>query len=108
VLNQYDEDRIILDNGKPSVADLQIQDYRVVIQSVKQKLIEKGEATTLFGQEYEGKFESIIGALNQTFAGKELYPSVEQKASHLLYFVIKDHPFADGNKRLGSFLFVYF
>ena len=49
-----------------------------------------------------------MGAIYQTFDKKELYPSIEEKAAHLLYFVIKDHPFVDGNKRIGSFLFVYF
>ncbi|MBU2495712.1 MAG: Fic family protein, partial [Candidatus Omnitrophica bacterium] len=48
------------------------------------------------------------GNIYQTFAGKELYPSLEEKAAHLLYFIIKDHPFIDGNKRTASFLFVYF
>ena len=52
--------------------------------------------------------EGIIKGLYQTFAKKELYKSVEGKAAHLLYFIIKDHPFVDGNKRVASFLFVYF
>jgi prophage maintenance system killer protein len=108
ILNQFDEDRLQLGKGKPALVNLQIEDYRSVMKSVKQSLIEKQEATALFGQEYEGKFESIIGAINQTYDGKELYLSIEEKASHLLYFIIKDHPFADGNKRLGSFLFIYF
>ena len=47
-------------------------------------------------------------AIRQTFDGKELYPSIEEKAAHLLYFVIKDHPFIDGNKRIGAFLFIVF
>ncbi len=50
----------------------------------------------------------ILGNLNQAFGGQELYASVEEKASHLLYFVIKDHPFSDGNKRIGAFLFLLF
>lgn len=49
-----------------------------------------------------------MGNIYQTFGGKELYSSLEEKAAHLLYFVIKDHPFVDGNKRIASFLFVYF
>ncbi len=52
--------------------------------------------------------ERILHAINQTFGGKELYPGIEEKAAHLLYFTIKDHPFVDGNKRIGSFLFILF
>lgn len=54
------------------------------------------------------KFKAILGNIYQTFGRKELYSSLEEKAAHLLYFVIKDHPFVDGNKRTGSFLFIYF
>ncbi len=50
----------------------------------------------------------ILGAIHQTFGGEDLYPSIEEKAAHLLYFVIKDHPFSDGNKRIGSFLFLLY
>ncbi len=55
-----------------------------------------------------GEFKGIIGNLYQTFGGVDLYPSIEDKASNLLYFIIKDHPFNDGNKRSASFLFIYF
>ena len=68
----------------------------------------KKEAGDLFGQERGQSFASIIRGLYQTFEGKELYPTIEDKASHLLYFTIKDHPFSDGNKRTAAFLFVYF
>lgn len=62
----------------------------------------------LFGKESGEKFRAILGNIYQTFAGKELYPSLEEKAAHLLYFTIKDHPFIDGNKRIASFLFTYY
>ena len=62
----------------------------------------------MFGQEREKSFEGIIKGLYQTFDKKELYPTIEDKASHLLYLIIKDHSFSDGNKRTASFLFVYF
>jgi len=62
----------------------------------------------LFGQENSEKLKGILGNILQTFDKKELYPSIEEKAAHLLYFIIKDHPFIDGNKRIASFLFVYF
>ena len=68
----------------------------------------KEEASEIFGQERGDALSGIIGAVQQTFGGQDLYPTVEKKAAHLLYFVIKDHPFTDGNKRIGSFLFVLF
>ena len=71
-------------------------------------MITKTEASDLFGQEYGDKFKAILGNIYQTFGRKELYASIEEKAAHLLYFIIKDHPFTDGNKRVGSFLFIYF
>lgn len=68
----------------------------------------KGEASGIFGQERGDGLAGILGAVQQTFAGQDLYASVEEKAANLLYFVIKDHPFVDGNKRIGSFLFLLF
>jgi prophage maintenance system killer protein len=62
----------------------------------------------LFGQERGEMLKGILGNIMQSFAGEELYPSIEEKAAHLLYFVIKDHPFTDGNKRIGSFLFLIY
>ena len=62
----------------------------------------------LFGQEKDESFKGSIGAIYQTFGGHELYPSIEEKAAHLLYFVIKNHSFVDGNKRIAAFLFVWF
>jgi prophage maintenance system killer protein/predicted XRE-type DNA-binding protein len=106
-LNQFDEDRLQLKDKQKAVA-IQTQDYLEIIEQTKSDLIAKKEATELFGKEYQGKFEAIIGAINQTFDGQDLYPTVEQKASHLLYFVIKNHAFVDGNKRIGAILFIYF
>ena len=62
----------------------------------------------MFGQERDKSFEGIIANLYQTFDSEELYPNIEDKAVHLLYFIIKDHPFIDGNKRIGAFLFILF
>ena len=62
----------------------------------------------LFGMERGGSFRGSLAAIFQSYDGKELYPSVQEKAAHLLYFVIKDHPFYDGNKRIGSLLFILF
>ncbi|WP_072387131.1 RhuM family protein [Hyphomicrobium sp. CS1BSMeth3] len=79
---------------------------RRAISTLKRDLLDKGDATDLFGLERGPQLDAIIEGLAQTFDGQALYPSAEIRAAHLLYFVIKDHPFADGNKRIGSFLFV--
>jgi prophage maintenance system killer protein len=62
----------------------------------------------LFGREKDKGLESAVGAVYQTFGGRDLYPSVDEKAAHLLYFVVKNHAFVDGNKRIGAFLFIWF
>ena len=68
----------------------------------------KGEFDGLFGIEKDQGFKSALGAIYQTFDGKELYPSVEEKGANLLYFVVKNHAFSDGNKRIAAALFIYF
>jgi len=79
------------------------------LQDLKRSLVAKGEATEIFGTErMPGAVTGIVGNILQTFAGKELYSSVEEKAAHLLYFMVKNHPFVDGNKRSGAFAFVWF
>ena len=64
--------------------------------------------STLFGNEKDGSFKSSISTINQTFDGLDLYPSLEEKASNLLYFVIKNHSFSDGNKRIAAWIFVWY
>lgn len=76
---------------------------------LKQTLITKGEASDIFGVERaKGSVESIISKVMQSFAEQELYPTIEEKAAHLLYFVVKNHPFVDGNKRSGAYAFIWF
>jgi death-on-curing family protein len=108
ILYEYDNKSLSLaSKTKPYFVlgyDLAIE----IISNIKAKLIERNEASNLFGHETGNKFKSIIGALYQTFDKKDLYLSVEEKASHLLYLIIKDHPFSDGNKRIASLMFVYF
>ncbi len=109
ILLQYDEDNFpSLESGHESKTALDLANVRNAISSLREELAARGEATSLFGQERGEGLSGIIGAIHQTFGGQDLYPSVEEKAAHLLYFVIKDHPFSDGNKRIGSFLFVLF
>lgn len=75
---------------------------------LKANLVLRGEATELFAKERGDGLAALLGNLDQSIFGEPAYPSVEAKAAHLLYFVIKNHPFADGNKRSGAFLFVEF
>jgi prophage maintenance system killer protein len=71
-------------------------------------LREKFGGSALFGNEKDESFQGSLAAIYQTFGGQYLYPSVEEKAGNLLYFVIKNHSFSDGNKRIAAFLFVWF
>lgn len=108
LLEQYDKERLADKKGQKTKFVL---DYKICIEAVielKKDLIIKKEASDLFGQARDKSFEGIIKGLYQTFAKKELYPTIEDKASHLFYLIIKDHPFLDGNKRTAAFLFVYF
>ena len=79
------------------------------IAHLKLELRKKGEATEIFAQERQkGSIEGIVGNVMQSLGGKYLYPTAEEKAAHLLYFIVKNHPFTDGNKRSGAFAFVWF
>lgn len=108
LLWQYDEDKLKIAIGPKAKFFLSYQDAQKIVETIKTELISAEEAGDLFGQEYRGKFESVVKNLYQTFGGKELYKSIEEQAAHLLYLTVKDHPFADGNKRIAAFLFVYF
>jgi prophage maintenance system killer protein/prophage antirepressor-like protein len=79
------------------------------IGNLREELIKKGEATDIFAHErFSGSIEGIVGNVMQSFGGKEVYQTLEEKAAHLLYFMVKNHPFTDGNKRSGAFAFVWF
>ena len=84
--------------------------FRISYQRARQELdrLKAHYPTTLFGLEKDQSFSSSIGAIYQTFNGKDLYPSIEEKAAHLLYFVVKNHSFIDGNKRIAASLFLWF
>ena len=76
---------------------------------LKRDLIQKNEATELFAQEkQQGSLQGILGNVYQTIFGQDAYETIEEKAAHLLYFIIKNHPFNDGNKRSGAFAFIWF
>lgn len=108
LLLAYDEDRLAgaPSGAQPAGASLGLAEARAVITRLRAQLAETGEATDLFGRERGEQLDGILAAIEQTFGGESLYPSVEARAAHLLYFVIKDHPFSDGNKRIGALLFL--
>ncbi|MCA1902702.1 MAG: virulence protein RhuM/Fic/DOC family protein [Candidatus Hydrogenedens sp.] len=108
LLEQYDKEKLTIAKKAKGRFVLIYEDAKKIIKEIKKELIAKKEASELFGQENGENLKGILRSIYQTFDGKELYPSLEEKAAHLLYFIIKDHPFIDGNKRIGSFLFVYF
>lgn len=109
LLLQYDEDRLAAPEGcQPSRGVLDYATARAAIAELKGALLERGEATDLFGRERGDGLAALLGNIEQSMFGEFLYKSREEKAAHLLYFVIKNHPFTDGNKRIGSFLFILY
>ncbi len=108
LLQRYDSGRLVEPQGVPGGTLPQVTEARRAIGELKADLLARREATELFGREREDGLAALLGNLDQTVFGQPAYPTVESKAAHLLYFVIKDHPFSDGNKRIGSFLFVEF
>ncbi len=107
-LQRYDEGRLAAPRGHSGGALPAWSVANAAIAALKADLMAKGQASALFGSEREEGLRSILGNLEQTVFGEPAYPSLESRAAHLLYFVIKNHPFADGNKRIGSLLFVDF
>ena len=109
LLLQYDEDALVLPSGcQPARGVLEFDFAIQAITELKRELMRQDEASGLFGAEQGNALAAILGNIEQTMFGKPLYKTREEKAAHLLYFVIKDHPFVDGNKRIGSFLFLLY
>ena len=109
LLRQYDEDGLVLPGAcEPSRGALGYRMALAAIAQLKAELMSRGEAGTLFGHERGEAFQGILGGIDQTMFGEPLYRSREEKAAHLLYFIIKDRPFSDGNKRVGSFMFLLY
>jgi len=103
LLDRYDHGTLVIaGTTRPA---LHVIDYDEAIGLVKAM---KGEFNGLFGIEKDQGFKSALGTIYQTFDGKELYPSIEEKGSNLLYFVVKNHAFSDGNKRIAAALFIHF
>ncbi len=108
LLQRYDEGLLTEPTTTPGGTLFTLAEARTALAGLKADLMARGEASALFAQEREEAFASLLGNLDQSVFGEPAYPNVESKAAHLLYFVIKNHPFADGNKRSGAFLFVDF
>ena len=107
LLDQYDHGRLSLHGTTASAGHiLTAQDARQAIANMATTLDPKTRG--LFGREKDKGLDSALGAIYQTFDGRDLYPSVEEKAARLLYLVVKNHAFVDGNKRIGAFLFLWF
>jgi len=107
-LQRYDEGLLTDPKGHPGGRLPTWEEATAAIVDLKADLMAKGQASELFGREREDGLASILGNLDQTVFGEPAYPTLESRAAHLLYFVIKNHPFSDGNKRSGALLFVDF
>ena len=109
LLNQFDSERLPLGDFATAIRyEIQPAEAVAGIAALKADLMAKSEASELFGNQKDDSFAGILGNIVQSFGGEFLYPSIEEQAAHLLYFVIKNHPFSDGNKRIGAFLFIWF
>jgi prophage maintenance system killer protein len=108
-LQQYDEGLLKEPGGRPGGTLPTPKSAMTSIFELKKQLMAKGEASDLFAKMSRPDcVEAIFGNLDQTVFGEPAYPTIESKAAHLLYFVVKNHPFTDGNKRSGAFLFIDF
>jgi prophage maintenance system killer protein len=108
-LDAYDKDQLSAKGTTKKRISLDAKELEKGIATLKTDLIKKGEATEIFARERnKNSLEGIIGNVMQSFGGADLYTTLEEKAAHLFYFIIKNHPFIDGNKRSGAFSFVWF
>lgn len=108
-LESYDDDKLPKSGFTKKDLKIQSQDLYNDILKFKKRLINKKRATKLFAQEKQkNNLEGIIGNIYQTAFSSEVYKTIEDKAAHLLYFIVKNHPFIDGNKRVGAFTFIWY
>lgn len=108
-LEAYDKETLKPIGTTKKAAKLTSAELSAAIAKFREELMAGGQATDIFAQERaEGSVEGIVGNVMQSFGGKPVYPTVEEKAAYLLYFMVKNHPFVDGNKRSGAFAFVWF
>lgn len=103
LLDDYDHQAMKRPKGNDAIYILTYEECRSIINQMK-----FGEQSDLFGNEKDDSFKGSIGNIYQSFAGQEIYPSLEEKAANLLYLVTKNHSFSDGNKRIAATMFLYF
>lgn len=109
LLLDYDEDKLAVPAGsRPAKGVLAYAEARRALDALAAELKSRGEASELFARDRGDNLSSILGNIEQSMFGEALYQSREERAAHLLYFVIKNHPFSDGNKRSGAFLFLLY
>ena len=108
-LDAYDKGVLVPVGTSRKAIKLTGTELTEAISSLRTELLKKGEATDIFAQERAtGNIEGIVGNVMQSLGGAQVYPTIEEKAAHLLYFMVKNHPFVDGNKRSGAFAFIWF
>lgn len=108
-LDSYDKETFSQKKKTQKKVLLKVENLREGLAQLKKELIKKGEATDIFAADRNtNSLEGIFGNCLQSFGGVDVYPSIEEKAAHLLYFIVKNHPFVDGNKRSGAFAFIWF
>ena len=103
LLDSYDHQNMERPKGSVATYELTYEECKEVISQMR-----FGAESDLFGKEKDDSFKGSIGNIYQSFSGQELYPTLEEKAAHLLYFVTKNHSFLDGNKRIAATMFLYF
>tara|TARA_B110000259_G_C14016959_1_gene401661 strand:- start:155 stop:1108 length:954 start_codon:yes stop_codon:yes gene_type:complete len=109
ILSKFDSNDLSRENLNKNISyEINYDEANSSISNLKKELIIKKEASELFGNQKDNAFKGILGNILQTFDGEYLYPSIEEQASNLLYLIIKNHPFSDGNKRIGAFMFIWF
>lgn len=109
LLNKFDSNSLDADNLTSTIVyEIKYNEAKIAIEGLKKQLSITDEIGNLFGNEKDDSFKGILGNILQTFDGQYLYSSIEEQAANLLYLIIKNHPFSDGNKRIGAFLFVWF
>lgn len=108
-LDAYDKETLKPIGVTKKSIELNGAELTEAISNLRNELLKKGEATDIFAQERnKGSVDGIIGNVMQSFGGSPLYKTIEEKAAHILYFMVKNHPFIDGNKRSGAFAFIWF
>ncbi|HYE22776.1 MAG TPA: RhuM family protein, partial [Verrucomicrobiae bacterium] len=109
ILNLYDTGKLEIENvSKKAAKYIEYEKAVDAIERFRKRLVATKQATELFGRDTGHRLSGILKSIQQSYGSKDLYPSLEEKAAHLFYFVIKDHPFVDGNKRIGSLLLLLF